>query len=154
MFKLGAARRCHPLTTSNLSSWSLVLQASCNMTICMIVVSTWEHVAARNLEWLSSCQSLRFTYINKYLQHFPMMLYEQVPSYKRMMKCSIIVRSSVEICSSLDNLIKVSVSSGNASDVFHAIGLPRSRNCDTASQPVNGYQQTAALHTLSSAISA
>ena len=73
----------------------------------MIVVSTCKYVAARNLEWVSSCQLLWFTCINKYLQHFPMMLYEQVLSYERTMKCSIIVRSLIEICSSLDNLIKV-----------------------------------------------
>ena len=47
-------------------------------------------------------------YLHKYtyLQYFPMVLYEKVLSYKRTMKSSITVMSLVEICSSLDSLIR------------------------------------------------
>ena len=61
------------------------------------------------------------------------------------MKCSIIEMSFEEISANLDNLVKVSVTSGNASHVFYFVDLPCPRNCDTVSHPVNVNQKITAL---------
>ena len=82
-----------------------------------------------------------FICVNKHLQHFSTVLCGQVLSYVRTLKCWIISKSAVEISPDHDSLIKVSVTSRKAFHAFHLIGLPRPRNCDTISHPVNTYQK-------------
>lgn len=79
--------------------------------------------------------------VNKYLWHLATVLCGQVSSYMRSMKCSIISKSLVEISPDGNSLIKVSVISGKTFHGSHAVGLPRPKNCDTVSHPVNVYQK-------------
>ena len=92
---------------------------------------------------------VKFICMNKYFQHFSTILCGQVLLYISTMKYLIIVMSFEEISPNLDNLVKVSVTSGNAFHVSCFVDSPCPRNCDTVSHPINAYQKITVLQTFS-----